>query len=102
LAKKMNCRARFLLQKRKLGKENESSRTPRWACLIDAFLKKSFAKNSVEKHPLVFSFFGVVRFCGLPPSVLIRTHPYPSVPIRTPAVAHPGISSSSRRSAVAA
>jgi len=39
---------RFLSRERKLGKESELSRTPRWACLIDAFLEKSFAKNSVE------------------------------------------------------
>jgi len=34
---------RFLSRERKLGKESELSRTPRWACLIDAF-EKSFAK----------------------------------------------------------
>jgi len=39
---------RFLSQERKLGKESELSRTPRWACLIDAFLEKSLAKTCVR------------------------------------------------------
>jgi len=78
--------ARFLLQKRKLGKENESSRTPRWACLIDAFLEKSLAKNSVEERPLGFSFLGWFGSGGCRPlhgACALRTHPYTSVHFRT-------------------
>jgi len=61
LAKKANCRARFLSRERKLGKESGLSRTPRWACLIDAF-EKSFAKPQWSNTRWVFLFDAL---CGM-------------------------------------
>ena len=47
--------SRFLSRERKLCKESGLSRTPRWACVIDAF-EKSLAKPLWKKFHWGFSF----------------------------------------------
>ena len=91
-------KAAFFREKESLAKKANCRAAP-MSRLDRRFFEKKLCKKLSGRTPAGFFFFwggSVLRAAAL------RTHPYSSVPIRTPAVAHPGISSSSRRSVVAA